>query len=507
MQMFSLGLNTPINGIYLNTETIELLNILQCKNVEELKKFVKNCSQLSASNIKIDTWDEKSNLEELKKELVEEYKKTILSLEESIKNREQVVRKALLHCGINNEDAEEYIETFKKEGYDGVKKKLKLEKPEQYAEFVERSHRFIGTERDQMKSVSYEELLALNDILSNHNTILVASGRYYDVTKKLYDEEVQGIEKYDFYHVKRGLDFCYKNGKYARYHTLLDKQTMEKHLIGKPKKVVLKELKDYVKESIDFINKYNEGHKIGGKGVITSVDLFNEIISFDRPYKNMWNELYDISTEELIGVFQYALDNKPKDVTYVYNEPFLENPDRRKAVIEQLKEINNIAPGLIDTIGTQMHIEMSQSAEEVQKCFEELKELSELGITTQITEFDMCLPEKFSFDDGRARKESELVELFNTRLSNAGISISSIEELKKMKMNNIIQAIKNSNIQLDGITYWSVSDTLDHNLQRTNSKTIENGLRREIIHTRFSGLYSGLEETKKKSLQSDIGEK
>ena len=49
MQEFSLNLESTINGIYLNTETIELLSIIQCKNIEELKDFAINCSQLSIS--------------------------------------------------------------------------------------------------------------------------------------------------------------------------------------------------------------------------------------------------------------------------------------------------------------------------------------------------------------------------------------------------------------------------------------------------------------------------
>jgi hypothetical protein len=50
----------------------------------------------------------------------------------------------------------------------------------------------------------------------------------------------------------------------------------------------------------------------------------------------MWEELHGISNEELVSVFQYALDNKPQGITYVYNEPFLENPERMlKYLLEQ----------------------------------------------------------------------------------------------------------------------------------------------------------------------------
>ncbi len=493
MQEFSLKLESQINGIYLNSETIELLSIIQCKNIEELKDFAINCSQLNISEEDLTSWND-NDIEDIKRMLVEQYKSTLVSMEQSIKNRRSVLKLALKHSGITADEVDSYISVFQNNGYEGIKKKLKAEHPESYDIFTEKAHRFIGTERDQMTSITYEELSGLNDILSNHNTLLIGAGRYYDVTKKMYDEHIPNMEKYDFYYAQRGLDFCYKNGMYARYHTLLDKQTMEEHLIGKQKEYVLGELQKYVKKSIDFISKYNEEHKINGKGVICSVDLLNEIISFDEPYRNMWQELYGISNEELVSIFQYALENKPDGVTYVYNEPFLENPERRQVVIEQLSRINGLAPGLIDTIGTQMHIEMTQNTDDIRQCFEAFKRLEQLGIRTQITEFDMCLPERFMFDEnGKIRSEQDLVELINSKISKSGITIGSIAEFKSMRMDEISKAIEETGVQLDGITYWSISDTLDHNLERTNRKTYEQGLQREIAQTRYAGLYSGLE--------------
>ena len=493
MQEFSLKLESQINGIYLNSETIELLSIIQCKNIEELKDFAINCSQLNISEEDLTSWND-NDIEDIKRMLVEQYKSTLVSMEQSIKNRRSVLELALKHSGITADEVDSYISVFQNNGYEGIKKKLKAERPESYDIFTEKAHRFIGTERDQMTSITYEELSGLNDILSNHNTLLIGAGRYYDVTKKMYDEHIPNMEKYDFYYAQRGLDFCYKNGMYARYHTLLDKQTMEEHLIGKQKEYVLGELQEYVKTSIDFISKYNEEHKINGKGVICSVDLLNEIISFDEPYRNMWQELYGISNEELVSIFQYALENKPDGVTYVYNEPFLENPERRQVVIEQLSRINELAPGLIDTIGTQMHIEMTQNTDDIRQCFEDFKRLEQLGIGTQITEFDMCLPERFMFDEnGKIRSEQDLVELINSKISKSGITIGSIAEFKSMRMDEISKAIEETGVQLDGITYWSISDTLDHNLERINRKTYEQGLQREIVQTRYAGLYSGLE--------------
>lgn len=490
MQKFSLEIEAPINGIYLNSETIELLSIVQCKDISELMNYVRNCSQINISEQEMESWAE-SDIESVKRRLVEQYKESLIPMEQSIKDRKSVLKSALEHTGIPSDEIESYISIFQTEGYEGIKQKLKNEHPESYATFTEKAHRFIGTERDQMRSLTFDELSGINDILPEHNTILVASGRYYDVTKKMYDEQIPDMEKYDFYYAQRGLDFCHKNGMHARYHTLLDKQTMEEHLIERPKEEVIKELHEYVKQSIDFISKYNEEHKIDGKGVITSVDLFNEIISFDPPYRNMWEELHGISNEELVSVFQYALDNKPEGITYVYNEPFLENPERRQAVLKQLEQINSLCPGLIDTIGTQMHIEMTQSPEDVRRCFVDLKQA---GVNVQITEFDMCLPERFIFDEnGKARSESEILDFINQK---TGMTIGSISELKEMRMDKISRAIEETGVSLEGITYWSISDTLDHNLERINRKTFEQGLQRDVATTRFAGLYSDFSKEK-----------
>ena len=490
MHKFSLEIEAPINGIYLNSETIELLSIIQCKDITELRDFVRNCSQLNTREQEIQSWDE-SSLESIKRNIVEQYKESLIPMEQSIKDKRSVLESALIHSGLTSNEIDSYISVFQAEGYEGIKEKLKDEHPESYAKFAEKEHRFIASERDQMRNLTYEELSEINNILPEYNTVLVGSGRYYDVTKKMYDEQIPDMEKYDFYYVKRGLDFCYKNGMHARYHALLDKQTMEEHLIGKIKEEVLKELQEYVKHSIDFISKYNEKHKIDEKGVITSVDLFNEIISFDPPYRNMWEELHGISNEELVSVFQYALDNKPEGITYVYNEPFLENSERRQAVLKQLEQINSLCPGLIDTIGTQMHIEMSQNPENVRRCFEDLKQA---GVNVQITEFDMCLPERFMFDQkGKVRSESEILDFINQK---TGMTLGSIAELKEIRMNEISRAIKETGVSLEGITYWSISDTLDHNLERTNRKTFEQGLQRDVATTRYAGLYSDFNREK-----------
>ena len=66
MKQFSLKVDSPVNGIYLNSETIDLLSIIQCKNIEELQKFVLECSQFNVSEADMINWRE-NDIENIKK--------------------------------------------------------------------------------------------------------------------------------------------------------------------------------------------------------------------------------------------------------------------------------------------------------------------------------------------------------------------------------------------------------------------------------------------------------
>ena len=74
-----LGLDSKINGIYLNSETIELLNSIQCDSIERLQEFARNFSQLDITEERISNWNE-NNIEDIKKCLFEQYKESLIPL-------------------------------------------------------------------------------------------------------------------------------------------------------------------------------------------------------------------------------------------------------------------------------------------------------------------------------------------------------------------------------------------------------------------------------------------
>ena len=113
MQKFSLGMQAPINGIYLNSETIELLSIIQCKDIAELRKFASNCSQLNIDEKEIESWTE-SDIESVKRKLVEQYKESLIPMEQSIKDRRSVLKSSLVHSGIPSDETKVKSRTSRK---------------------------------------------------------------------------------------------------------------------------------------------------------------------------------------------------------------------------------------------------------------------------------------------------------------------------------------------------------------------------------------------------------
>lgn len=181
--------------------------------------------------------------------------------------------------------------------------------------------------------------------------------------------------------------------------------------------------------------------------------------------------------DELLPAFDYALQNKPKGVNFLYNEPFLENDERRKKVLEVLGEIDSKRPGLIDTLGSQMHITIGEDENKIRRCFEDFRILQErTGKHIQITEFDMSL--------GR----TQIPRVFG---NNPEVTLEQVYEYKHQKIGEISSFINESGVHLDGISYWSLTDGIDCNLERVRSNYLADGSITDIhqIPTACGGLF------------------
>ena len=467
MDKYDLKVNSRNVGGYFSSEQIDLLSIIQCNNMDQLVNYVINCDQIKHlySGFRFDKL-RTLDFEQAKRMVFKDYQDSMIlhdsNVNDSIENR-------LKNIGIKEHDFKVIKKALKGRNISFIKQFLQKNYADKADEILSLNHHFVSEERDQIKDVLlYDELSLLNSQLSYFNTMLIGSGRIYNVVNEFYDVS-DSDKRFDFYKAKRDLDFAYNNGKRVRFHSLLVKEDASHLFERKSKEEVISIIKSYVKECIDFVNDYNETHKIVVDGkevpIIRAIDLFNEIVSFEKNdqghYYNIWEEKYGITLSELIEVFEYAKDHKPEGVDYLYNEPFLENDERRKKVLEVLQSIESLNPGLIDTLGSQMHITMTIPEENIKRCFNDLKKVQEKRCQKiQITEFDMSLGSQ------------EILRVFGSK---PDVSLEQVYNYKKSKVDSISSIINNSGVLLDGISYWSLTDGIDCNLERIRTTFLQQG--------------------------------
>ena len=542
MDTYFLQVDSDNVGGYFSSEQIDLLSIVRCKSPEELINFINNCIQINGiyKNTDLYTMIENIGLEQAKRKVFKDYQDSMVSHYSGV---DTVMVNTLKHFGIKDEDIQTIInkrlELSQNELIAWAKDFIINNYPDRSDEIFYAFQNYRSIERDQNKSENqYEEISILSNAIDIFDTMILGSGRIYNVLNSFYEENDKE-KRYCFDRIKKDLDFAYKNGKQVRYHSLFVQEGIDKFFDGKSSVQIKEILKNYVKESINFINEYNATHKLNvdGKevGAINSVVLFNEIVSFwkdsDGKYFNIWEEKYGITTKDIADIFEYAREHKPKGVSFIYNEPFLEDKERREKVVEVLKTIKDHSPGLIDTLGSQMHItiplvdkdildkeynkledsdkkivdyvissSLSSVSDElkallsekivnkdgvnkylkllkdyknnnkdillnnIKKAFYEFAKLNIQGTNIQITEFDLSISSdsiKYVFGDDPIltiddvyRKKEELM-----------VEISSI----------INEISRETGIHFDSISYWSLTDGVDFNLELVRSKLLKEG--------------------------------
>lgn len=477
MDSYLLNVGTNNVGGYFSSEQIDLLRIIQCNNLDDLIRFIAACDQIKHlfSEQEITSLSE-LDIENAKRKVFETYQNTMV-----LHNANSVmdIENKLKNIGVRDEHIPYIKQYLGNRDIQGIRRTIESLYPDKANDILKLSHHFVSQERDQIKSNNmYDEFVILNNNLPLFNTMLVGSGKIYSVVNSFY-ESSEPEYRFDFYKAKRDLDFAFANGKQVRFHSLLVKE--DAHLFdGKSKEEIIAIMSDYVKQSIDFVNEYNNTHNLNGQPVINAIDLFNEIVSFDvneqGQYYSIWESKYGITMQELMSIFDYAKEHKLDGVSYLYNEPFLENDDRRKKVLETLKTITELSPGLIDTLGSQMHITITEDLNKIKRCFDEFKSLQEMtGIKIQITEFDMSLGSR------------EISHVFGT---NADYTLAQVYDIKRNQMKQISQIIRDSGVNLSGISYWSLTDGIDCNLERIRTNLLEKGVITDInqIPTACGGL-------------------
>lgn len=468
MNLYNLNISSNNVGGYFSSEQLDLLSIIECQTYEDIINFVYKCDQLkgvfSRNDLKNFVYQD---FEQLKRFVFKTYQNTLVPHDS---DKEVVLNNTLYRLGLNEEEMDvikrAYSHGKSPEIIKYIAGYIQSKYPNNYVEIIKQVHHFISTERDQNKNSDlYDELVYIYNNLSTFDTLLIGSGKPEIVINDLLSDDNK--DKFDFYFAQRDLDFAFKNNKHVRLHSFLTKNACEQLFVGKTKEEILQTLTNYVKASVDFVNNYNSTHRLNdGTPIISAIDLFNELVSFDKnergEYENIWETKYGITIEDICRVFDYAKEHKPDGVSYLYNEPFLEDTERRKKVIETLQQINSKTNGLIDTLGSQMHITFRTSNEQLQSCFSDFKDLQETqGLKIQITEFDLSLGES---------------ETLKTIGDNPEFSYEQVYDIKKQRLGEISTIINNSGVRLSGISYWSLTDKIDCNLERVRTNLLNKGI-------------------------------
>jgi len=462
---YLLNCYAPSTGGYFSSEQVDLLRIVRCETEMDIVDFVIKCEQIN-HRITTDRLREILSLgvDSAKRVIFEEYQNSLVKHDS---DRVDSIMNSLINSGVTLEDANYIVNNlFGKDNYiEKIKEFIEDRYGDKAIDIFEKNHRFVSLERDQIKDKSiYDDMVLINDNLDKLDTMLIGSGKIYDVLNLFADGKM--VSDFDFYHAYRDLDFAYENGKQVRFHSLLVKGC-EKIFDGKSRVEIKDILTRYVEATINFINIYNETHYYMVNGqkvpVINAVDLFNEIVSFDKDengeYYNIWKKKFGITMDDIQDIFKYALDQKDPRVSYLYNEPMLEIEQRRNKVFETLDEIDDRLPGLIDTLGTQMHLSFRTTDDSIRDCYKAFKELQDTkGKKVQITEFDMSLDKE------------DIKKVFN---KDNNISIDDIYNYKRKRVESVSGIINLSGVRLSGITYWSLTDGIDHNIERIRSESRE----------------------------------
>jgi len=530
MNIYKLDVDSNSIGGYFSNEQIDFLSIIQCTTHDEIINFVRNCEQIRYfyTEEELNLFRDIKDIEKLKRSIFKKYQSTLVPHGSS---KHEILLNNLRNCRLKDVEITQIAEIY--QGSKTSESKLKQIRdkvmewyPESWREICKHIHQIISEERDQnCDSKLYDEVSLLNVALDMFDTLLIGSGRPENIINELFVEGQD--ERIDLYFIKRDLDFAKRNGKQVRLHSLLTKGATENLLKGKSKEEIKIILKSYVKAMIDFINDYNTNNSVSKvneadkeEPLIKAIDLFNEIVTFEEcfycdgkyyeckgkdskgnyisyiddtgieetlpegaetTYVSTWEKNFGITIEDICEIFEYAREHKPDDVDYLYNEPFLENDRRIKKVLEVVREINNVSPGLIDTLGSQMHITITQETNGIKRCFEDFRELQEEGMKIQITEFDMSLGNDRIKDFIGDRPKYTFKEAY---------------DFKKKRLAEISAIIKESGVNLAGISYWSLTDRMDCNLERVIGKLKESGIISDVseLTTVCGGLIPTSEE-------------
>lgn len=480
-ELASLQLNTSKNGIYLSQQQIDLLMITELKSKEELKNYVENiCGQFPNMTVEdivsnyrsIQTLDE---LEEAKKELYKKYQDSLISYLDNAKmNSIEQAKVKLEKLSITAQEQDACLSFISQGKIEDVYKYLQQRHG---VDFITQFNRYMKDDFENVKSVSYEEMKSLSNLISNDpsiDTIIIATGKFDNTIYQSSNGKV-----FDPYLTEKALYYCMSHNKHMRYHALFDQSHVDNLLRqGKGLKdhdKILAEMKSFVKKSMEFIEENNKQLADGSK-VINTVEIFNELVeknksNKDSSYDMVWEKNFGITIDEIISCFDDI--KKPVGVEFMYNETTLtESSQKRDKVEKVLFEIDKLKPNLIDSFGDQMHLsdkdvmteKGNQNLVETAKMIKRIQD----GKVMVDGEVKTIKPKKTECTEHDFHFENEFLNNYETAKNNR--TTASLWSIKRGMQDYIGDCYLSNGVEFQRSTYWTLFGRNDHNLVRNNIK-------------------------------------
>ncbi len=514
-QEFLLDTNASKQGIYLSQQQIDLLFIVSCESKEQLEEyFNRMCGQFPYQRIEevIPNY-ETLDVEQAKRILFTKYQDILVDYKTNhrMSLREQALAKFRLMRQsdgkpIPQEVQEETINIIYKNGINAGLSHLSNLYGQ---EFIYKFNRLMKDDFENIKSISYEEMQQLYKKIKETlelDTIIIATSKYDNAVFNNGNSSY-----YDPYYTAKGLTFCKMTGKHMRFHAIFDYAHLMKLIQeGKgpqDKEEILRDMKTYVRLSLEYIDSYNKSIANTDTPPIKVVEVFNELVEYNKkdsePYQMAWEKYFGITIDDILSCFEDV--KKPAGVEFMYNETLLEeHPDRRRKVSEVFAEIMRKRPDLIDVFGNQMHLQHTHAEENLTNPNIGIEAVrSSLGLMSSIEGSEFPLP------DGSTKKVRTEITEFDIHicketylekivpmLQSGELTKSDILFYKEEWLRQISEAIKQSGINLERVTYWSIHDTVDHNLVRANKAIMDENPDKSIeeleeSHLFVDNLYAG----------------
>lgn len=476
------NLSVQHKGITLHIQDIDLMAIACSNDFSELERVVGNMSNISLPAIL-----ENEDFSQYRQRVFDSYLDSLSFRNDYIKNNDlALLRKVeyLFGSGVlSNEEkviVQQILRDNKENGHGAIVSALTNAFGEERChEMIKTIWKFDPIEKEGIKGTSVEFYRGLSEqVRYFYDSITVDEeckyGRVMLQDGSFEDERL-----------RKSLEYAKSMGKTVRMNALMFYMDCPDEIYNLEQNststaIARQKLETYVDSVTRVMGEYPD--------VVRSVDVFNELLnrhpmSGDVPYmvrgdipqdmevtdfdniKSGW--LKHLTVEDICEVMQVARRNLP-NVDFMYNDDHLTDPKKLPATIELIRRIQDYSKGLgiqlIDSIGTQMHIDNNVSKEEIRNMFLALKEL---GLPIEITEFDLAM--------------TSGVE---------GLSPEQIEVLRQKKINEVFDVIEElkDECNIRGFTIWSKTDSQNFRVNLANEIAHKNG--EEFISSLHGGMFT-----------------